>query len=63
MAHKHPTFDELVEAMTHRAHSYLLEKGGPGLRTGIWSAMTSAIHWHQQQEKIDKEEAKKAKKK
>lgn len=45
------TYDELVDEMTRRAHSALLESGGKGLRNAIFMALQTAMTWNEKRDK------------
>lgn len=55
------TLEELAEAHAGYALSNLLTKGGEGLRSSIWAAMSSAIQWRRNRDKAEAEATAKAK--
>ena len=49
---KQPSFEELVNHYVSYTMTQLIEKGGNGLKSAMWLAMSQAITWR---EAVDKE--------
>jgi hypothetical protein len=47
-------FDELVDEASRQALSQLLTKGGEGLKSAMWTYMSTAIQWSKERQAKEK---------